>query len=158
MTAAKTLPNRATAEDLGAPYENYDEIEDPETDLDVDDYNTLVANVSGLIQTGALVVMTAADDGIINACDSVWGSDASVWPAATSVGPGHYSYEWDASLATLHPTDTTAQAVSFRFAQAQAVGSTPLMASTVITGTTIDVYFLDQAGNPQDTGFSLVVW
>lgn len=58
MTASNTLPNRPAITVFGAPFVNFDEVEDPETEQSADQINTELANVTALCGVSPLAVLT----------------------------------------------------------------------------------------------------
>ena len=145
MSAADTLPNRPAIDVFGAPFVNFDEVEDPETEQSADQVNTELANVTGLCAVSPLAVLTISAVGVITGFRSVWGSDASAQPVVTNPATGNWLLTWPSTLATLHPTDDTAQAVSFLGGTGNSSNATPLVVSVSVASNLVNVWIKTDA-------------
>ena len=158
MSAADTLPNRPAIDVFGAPFVNFDEVEDPETEQSADQVNTELANVTGLCAVSPLAVLTISAVGVITGFRSVWGSDASVQPVVTNPATGNWLLTWPSTLATLHPTDDTAQAVSFLGGTGNSSNATPLVVSISVASNLVNVYIKTDASVATNAAVFVVLY
>lgn len=158
MTASNTLPNRPAITVFGAPFVNFDEVEDPETEQSADQINTELANVTALCGVSPLAVLTISALGAITGFRSVWGTDSGVQPVITNPATGNWLLTWPSTLATLHPTDTAAQAVSFLGGVASSTSATPLVTSVTAASNIVNVYIKTDASVSVNSAVLVVLY
>lgn len=159
MAAPYVLPDAVTTAQLGAPYSDYSNVEDTETDLAAASVNTLIANIAAItaVCPKALVVVDTTST-TPNDYRSVWGYATALQPTITINGTGDVTLEWASSYATLHPTDTTTKSVQINGATATVQDSTSLFCSVQkVSAVKLRVRCWNAAGVATDCVFAMVV-
>jgi hypothetical protein len=154
-------PDTPDASTFGGPYRDFDNIEDPETDVGSDALNKLITQVVQLSHTAprAWVRVAAGAAPTLTDHDAVWGNTAGVAPTLARTGTGVYTVTWAATYNDLQATPES-HAVNFRAAlPAPKSASARFLHYDLTSSRVVTVKSFDAAGSPADVDeFTLTVW
>jgi len=122
MPVTPLAPDTPDITTFGAPYQDYDVIVDPTTELGSGPMNRLIAQVVATGHTAPRAWVKVAVSGTVYTIadhDAVWGSTSGVRPTVTRTGLGVGTVTWAAAYADLQPLPET-HTVTLRTASAQA--------------------------------------
>jgi len=157
-----TLPDVDDLDALGGAFSDYDNVEDPTTDLGAAFYNKNNANTAMLTQTAPRAFCTfvggavPADPGTGFVHAAVWGGAAPVKPTVTNIGVGEYEIDWPASV---NDELAVAHTVNLRRGITSVEGGTPYITTTTITAANqATVRIFDATGTPSNGAGTFTVW
>lgn len=154
------LPDIADNSTFGSPYQDFDTVVDPTTELGSVVLNRLIAQVAMLSHTAPRAwcrVFCAGSPNIFDH-DAVWGNTAGVIPTVNKTGTGQYTVAWGATPSDLQPVPET-HALNIRAIQVcSATNGNPLTVRYGFTATTVSLVFYFNATLTDPTEFILTVW
>ena len=157
-----TLPDVDDLDTLGGAFADYDNVEDPTTDLGAAFYNKNNANTAMMTQTAARAICTfvggavPADPGSGFVHAAVWGGSAPVKPVVANTGTGVYTVTWPASV---NDELAVSHTVNLRRGHTAVEGGTPYITTTEITSANVaTVRIFDATGTLSNGAGTFTVW